>query len=233
VFVGYSGTVATLSEALGRPCHWLPGAVDAVRFSPYPRPAERVVDIYSIGRRWDPVHAALLKLAAKKEIFYLHDSFVASDTEVADHRQHRDLLANIAKRSHYFIVAPAKMDLPGETKGQVEIGYRFYEGAAAGCVLLGRRPQVESFEQLFDWSDAVIEIKVDGSDVVDTIMGLHAEPDRVHQIRGRNAAQALLRHDWAYRWKQMLGVAGIPPSPGMAAREARLKELACLAMYGD
>ena len=36
IVVGYHGTVAPLEEALGRPCHWVPGGVDTLRFSPYP-----------------------------------------------------------------------------------------------------------------------------------------------------------------------------------------------------
>ncbi len=36
VVLGMNGTVKALSEAIGRPCHYVPGAVDAIRFSPYP-----------------------------------------------------------------------------------------------------------------------------------------------------------------------------------------------------
>jgi hypothetical protein len=38
--------------------------------------------------------------------------------------------------------------------------------------------------------------------------------------------EALLRHDWVYRWNEMLRVAGIEPSPRMAARERHLKDMA-------
>ena len=44
--------------------------------------------------------------------------------EPLDYRQHRELFANMAKRSRYSLVSPAKMDSPDETRGQVEIGYR-------------------------------------------------------------------------------------------------------------
>jgi hypothetical protein len=49
------------------------------------------------------------------------------------------------------------------------------------------------------------------------------------RIGRRNAAEALLRHDWVYRWKEILRIAGLAPSPEMDARERRLKELAALA----
>jgi hypothetical protein len=45
----------------------------------------------------------------------------------------------------------------------------------------------------------------------------------------RNAAEALLRHDWVYRWKQILEIAGLKPTMAMEARERRLLELAEMA----
>src|SRR6266545_2039777 len=38
VFLGFQESVPALEQAIGRRCHWLPGAVDAIRFSPYPTP---------------------------------------------------------------------------------------------------------------------------------------------------------------------------------------------------
>lgn len=230
VFVGYSDTVAPLSRAIGRSCHWLPGGVDALRFSPYPNPPARVVDVYSIGRRWEGIHRELLSAADRRDMFYVYDTFPTVFTEVYDHRQHRDFYANAAKRSRCFMVAPGKMDLPEETRGQVVIGYRYYEGAAAGAVMIGEPPNCEEFRNMFAWPDAVIKIKPDGSDVLDILARLRAEPERFSTISRRNAAEALLRHDWSYRWKQIFDVAGIQPSPGMLERERHLKALASVAL---
>src|SRR5262249_17268751 len=158
--------------------------------------------------------------------FYLHDTFPASDMQPYDHRAHRNVFANIAKRSQYFMVAPGKVNVPTETVGQVEIGFRYYEGSAAGAVMIGQVPDCRSFRERFDWPDAVIEIKPDGSDVVARLAELSAQPERLRAIGRRNAAEALRRHDWVYRWKQILETAGVAPSPGMIARERRLTELA-------
>jgi len=232
VFVGYSGTVTPLSKAINRSCHWLPGAVDTLRFSPYPSPPARVIDVYSIGRRWEGIHRALLAQAASREMFYVYDTFPSIFTEVYDHRQHRDFYANLAKRSKYFMVAPGKMDAPEETQGQVTIGFRYYEGAAAGAVMIGQPPNCQEFQDMFGWRDVVIQVQPDGSDVQDVLAGLNLEPERVSKIRRRNGAEALLRHDWVYRWKKIFQVAGIEPSPRMVERERRLRELADLALDG-
>ena len=228
VFIGSSGSVAKLSNAANRPCHWLPPGVDTLRFSPYPNPPSRVIDVYSIGRRWEGIHQSLLSATENGELFYLHDTFPAATAETYDFRQHRDLFANIAKRSRYFLVAPGKFD-SFEPKGQVEIGHRYYEGAASGAVMIGQPPNCESFRETFPWPDAVIPVQCDGSDILDVLDRLESEPERLSVISRRNAAEALLRHDWVYRWKEIFRVAGIEPSPSMAARERKLKYLADLA----
>ena len=228
VFVGFSGTVAPLSKAIGRPCRHLPAGVDVLRFTPYPNPPARVVDVYSIGRRAEGSHRALVEASQRSDLFYIYDTFAGSQVDVNDHRQHRDHFASLAKRSRFFMVSPAKMDCLHETQGQVEIGHRYYEGAAAGTVLIGRAPNCEAFGEMFPWRDAVIEIQPDGSDVMDVLEGFRSEPERACEIGRRNAVESLLRHDWAYRWKEVLRVAGVNPSPRMAARECRLKELADL-----
>jgi hypothetical protein len=183
--------------------------------------------VYSIGRRWESIHRALLGAAEDRDIFYIYDTFPSiAEREVYDHRQHRALFANAAKRSRYFMVAPGKVDVQEETQGQVEVGHRYFEGAAAGAVMLGQPPNCEAYRQLFDWPDAVIEVHPDGSDIRKVLALLDSDPERVSAISQRNAAESLLHHDWVYRWKQILQVAGIEPSPLLAARECRLKDLA-------
>jgi hypothetical protein len=230
VFVGCKGTVDTLADAIGKPVHWLSGGVDAVRFSPYPNPPARVVDLYSIGRRSEGIHRNLLRMAQEKSMFYLHDTFGGSLSDVYDYKQHRDLFSNVTKRSRYFMVAPGKVDVSDETRGQVEIGHRYYEGAAAGAVMIGQAPNCDAFGEMFPWPDAVVQVKPDGSDVSEVLTRLDSLPELALAISQRNAAEALLRHDWAYRWKQILHVAGLEPLPAMYAREQRLKQLAAMPL---
>lgn len=233
VFVGCRGSVGPLSEAINRQCHWLPPAVDALRFSPYPKAPERVVDVLSIGRRREGIHQAFLHAASQTKIFYVYDTARgAANGQVYGYQQHRDFYANMAKRSHYFVVAPALMDNRNKTKGQIEFGYRFYEGAAAGTVMIGEKPNCEAFMEMFPWSDAVIPINPDGSDAIKVITDLASDPDRISDIRRRNAIEALLRHDWIYRWKEMFRILEIKPTPDMVKRESHLRDLAKVAMDG-
>ena len=168
----------------------------------------------------------------KGELFYVYDSYKAmAKMEPIDYKQHRDLFANMAKRSKYFLVSPGKMDRPEETRGQVEIGFRYFEGAAAGAVMIGQAADCEAFRELFPWPDAVVEIQPDGSDALDVLADLDSNPARVSAISRRNAAESLLRHDWIHRWKKIFQLSGIEPSQGMTAREEHLKGMADAAQY--
>jgi spore maturation protein CgeB len=229
IFVSARDSVAALSDAIGRPCRWLPDAVDTLRFTPYPNPPARVIDVYSIGRRREEIHRALLKAAGRRDIFYVYDTTEGSLSDVLNYREHRDFLSNTAKRSRFFLVAPAKAEMSKETGGQVEVAARYYEGAAAGTVMIGHAPECEAFRELFPWQDAVVSLQADGSDVIKVLSSFAAEPERISAISRRNAAEALLRHDWVYRWKEILKVAGIEPSRRMKLREQRLRDLAELS----
>jgi hypothetical protein len=230
VVVGISGSGHSLSDAIGRPCYEMQGGVDTIRFSPYPEAPERVVDFYSVGRRLEGVHRRLLEWAGDKKSFYLHDTLEnTADRDTLDHRQHREHYARIAKRSRFFGVAPGKVNSSDGRQGQAALGFRYFEGSAAGAVMVGQAPDCEPFRRHFDWPHAVIEIQADGSDAVEVISKLSAEPERLHEISCRNAEEALRRHDWVYRWKEILGIAGLNPSPEMEARERRLAEFANLA----
>jgi hypothetical protein len=232
VILGLENSAPRLAAALGRPCPWVPGAVDALRFSPLPDPPARTVDVYSIGRKYQGVHQRLLDLSSRREIFYIYDTFQGADGLVPNHREHRDMFANVAKRSQYFLVGPAKMGVVAETQGQMELGYRYFEGAAAGTVMIGQAPDCQSFRELFGWTDSVIPVSVDGSDVEQVLKAFSAEPERLVEISRRNAAEALLRHDWSYRWKQILTIAGLQPAAAFDARERRLRAMSQLAREG-
>lgn len=232
VLVTHRETASVLSTALGRKVTWLPAAVDTLRFTPYASPplAPRSIDAYSIGRRREGIHDALVRRSRTTPFYYVYDTFRASVADVYDVAAHRDVFANAAKRSRYFVVAPPKFDSQHETAGQVEVGYRYFEGAAAGCVLIGERADSPAFRQLFPWDEVVIDLAPDGSDVDRVLSELASEPERLDCMALRNATTSLLAHDWGYRWRAVVEFAGLPISDKMLAREARLSERAAAAI---
>jgi hypothetical protein len=224
VMLYYSQTVKPLGEQVGSKCVFLPPGIDALLFCPYPNPPKRVVDVYSIGRRSEITHQKLLRMVRESGLFYLHDSVGGS--QAINSKEHRALLANVSKRSRYFIVNPGKIDQPEVRGNQIETSNRYYEGAASGAILVGERPKIEEFERLFDWPEAVIQLPYDSYDIDAVIKELDGDPERQDRIRRTSVAQALMRHDWVYRWEAILKTVGLEPMQGVLQRKERLRKLA-------
>jgi hypothetical protein len=218
------GSVQPVKDVIGERCVYIPAGIDTIRFCPYPNPPLRSIDVYNMGRKSLVTHQALLKMAEEGKIFYIYDTFENMKTLLP--RDHRILVANIAKRSRYFIANAPKIDRPFETHGQGEISYRFFEGAASGTLMIGETRESEAFRKHFDWSDAVIPIPYDTENIAEILAELDSQPKCLEAARKNNVVQCLLRHDWVYRWRDILNIAGLEPKPALLARENRLKQLA-------
>lgn len=221
LFLGCEATVEPAQQHLDLPVTYLPPAVDHDRFASPPWPPT-VIDIYAMGRRQPQLHDALLAWTTDDPgRFYQYDTF-AGNVPIADHAQHRDKLADLIRRSRFFIANEAKVDEPGHTGLQSEVGYRFFEGAAGGAVMIGCEISAPAFERLFPWDEAVVVVDASGSDVVDRLRELEADTARCAAIRQRNVAGSLQRHDPAHRWRTVLETLGLDEPPGVAERIDRL-----------
>ncbi len=89
--------------------------------------------------------------------------------------------------------------------------------------MLGVPPNCKPFAQNFDWEDAVIKIPYDAPNIAETINELDSQPERLQKIRTDNVINSLLRHDWVYRWEQILATVGLDSTPAIAARKANLQ----------
>lgn len=205
-------------------CIYLPGAVDALRFCPYPDPPRRSIDVLSIGRRSEQTHRALLNMMGRENLFYIYDTFSNLASHNLDH--HRQLVMSMAKRSRYFIANPGKIDIPEETGRQSEFGHRYFEGAAAGALVVGQRPNNSEFDRIFHWRDALIDFPFGGEHIAEIMRELDKQPERQIAARRNNMVQVLLNHDWVYRWEHVLKLAQVAPSPQLLKRKERLKQLA-------
>lgn len=96
--------------------------------------------------------------------------------------------------------------------------------------MIGTPPICEAYTTYFNWQDAVIEIPYNAVNIADIIAELDAQPERINRIRQDNIINSLLRHDWVYRWSQILEKVGLDQTPEMLSRQADLKNLAQLLM---
>jgi hypothetical protein len=122
------------------------------------------------------------------------------------------------------------IDRPDVRGDQIEIGNRYFEGAASGTIMVGERPNNREFDRLFDWPNSLIDLPYDSPAIDKALQFLDSEPGKEEELRSTNVQQSLLRHDWAYRWDIILKTVGLEPLPLAAERKARLRSLADLAM---
>ncbi|MGZ6134264.1 MAG: glycosyltransferase family protein [Myxococcaceae bacterium] len=236
LFISLQHPATEVARIVGKPCTYLPLAADVCRFSPQPHPAPRSIDVCNLGRRSAVTHAALLALARERRIFYFYDTVKASGPrgkqmtfQVGSPAEHRQFLASVLRRSRYYLAYRSRVNEPEQTEGREEISGRFYEGAAAGAVLLGEPPRSEEFERQFDWPEAVVRLPYDSPDVGDFLARLGREPERLAHLGRTNARHAALRHDWVHRLETVFAAVGLAPTEGMRDRRERLTELAELS----
>jgi hypothetical protein len=141
-------------------------------------------EVCNIGRRSPVTHQALLDDAERQQSFYYYDTVAASGTDLK-HRtfrvdrphEHRRMLATLLKHTRYFFAHRGYVDRPELTASRDEISARFYEGAAAGTVMIGEAPRREEVKQQFDWPDAVIHVPFDSPDVGRILAYLNSDPN--------------------------------------------------------
>ncbi len=218
VFSEYAESVDALNELLEVPCSYLAPSLDTELFSPSPHWPTRCIDVSCIGRRSERLHQDLLAERHKRGIFY--NFTVTSPIDVPNASEHRMLLADMLKRTRYSVMTRAKF----QTSVQEEIGFRYFEGAAAGAVLIGQSVRNSVFDDLFGWPDAVLE--VDDADLIGAMLELDQQPDRTARIRQVNIINALRNHDCANRWASILDTMALTPMAGLGRRSERLQSLA-------
>lgn len=227
IFSGTVHCVEALAKATGVPCGYLPPGVNALKFCPYPNPLQRVIDVCCVGRRSPKVHQSLFQHSQQDHSFYYYyDTVKNQNLEIENAQEHRAKLISLLQRSRYNIAAHAKFNSIKETGGCQEIGSRFFEGVAAGTVMLGTPPKGDAFLRYFDWEDAVVKVDFQQQDVLDIIQEFDAQPEKIASISRRNIVNALLKHDWVYRWRAVLATFDFKPSQAIIEREQYLQTLA-------
>jgi hypothetical protein len=216
-----------IEEIVGCPVEYLATGVDALRFSPYPDPPERGIDLYEFGRHSPVTHAAALDMARSAGAFFVYDTVF--DVPLPDYRAHRELTAEHLKRARYFFAYRAGEDRPNADTDD-PVSSRYFEGIAGGPILLGSAPRSPEFRADFDWPDAVIDIPYEAHGLREIIAELDAQPERLARARSNNVVNTLRRHDWVYRWQRVLADAALAPTPAMDARVDSLRTLAELAV---
>jgi glycosyltransferase involved in cell wall biosynthesis len=172
---------------------WLTFGIDADAFRP--GQGERDVFVYWMGRRYDPLHRALLAYCDERGLTYRYTQ--VSGGEFADPKD----LGAFVGRCRYFVVTPPDLDNPVRTGGYSPLVMRYLEGLAAGARLLGVLPKSGEYEDLLPRS-AICEVAADGSDLAER---LDADASNAEGWRAVERAGEFVRreHSWRRRAEQI------------------------------
>ena len=171
---------------------WMPFGVDTDVFTSVP--GERPIFAYWMGRRYEPLHEAMLRYCQQRGLDYRYTLRSGEFPNPVD-------LGRMVGSSQYFLVAPPDLCDPARTGGYSPFVMRYLEGLSAGARLVGVLPRSGEYEMLLPL-DAILQVAPDGSDLAAKL-----DCDRLDR-RSRAAvdrAQALVReqHSWKRRAEQI------------------------------
>jgi hypothetical protein len=231
VFVLNSRSIPALRQYTSTPISFLPTGTNCLACGADPGlPPERPIDFLSLGRRERSTHRLLCDYAARHGKFYFYDAWTGMTAR--DWAQARRMSAELIRRARYYVAWDPAAVIAMKREGlgpETVLSTRFFEGAAGGAILVGSRPALRDFDELFDWPDAVVELPSDEREAIATLCDLDANPERRTAISRSNRVQSLLRHDWAYRWAAVLEKMGLERTGALDGRIALLRDLAAEA----
>jgi hypothetical protein len=105
------------------------------------------------------------------------------------------------------------------------VAQRWFEGLAAGCVVVGYRPNCPEADELLNWQDATLECPEDPEQFLQFIDELVIDPGRVAAIRQANFQNMLQAHDWGYRVVAILAAMGIHSASKWIRRHTALMQM--------
>lgn len=201
----------------------VPPLLDVLAF-PDRDAAERAIDVFSPGAQPPGQHQLLRQWSIAHGGKYQQD--IGQLGAVTSLTQHRRIFTTMATRSRVFLTNYAQFSHRRHAGAHREVGSRFYEAMAAGCVLAGDLPS--SSRQFAEYVAAASPLRFprDAQWLPTELAAVLADPTESERLGIAARAAALRHNDVAHRWREMATLARIPVSPSV---EARIKDLSKLA----
>jgi Glycosyl transferases group 1 len=169
---------------------WLPFGAHTDVF--YPRKEQKSIFAFWLGRRYEPLHQALLAYCEARGLRYVYSKDGGLTTGE---------VGRLTSSAQYYVATPPDLDDPKRTGGFSPLVMRYFEGLAAGTRLLGVLPRSGEYEAILP-TDAFCEVAPDGSDLAKRLDEDRSNPNNQ---RGVDAAGAFVRehHSWRRRGEQV------------------------------
>jgi hypothetical protein len=169
---------------------WLPFGAHTDVF--YPRKQEKSIFAFWLGRRYEPLHQALLAYCEARGLRYVYPQGEALTTEE---------VGRLTSSAHYYVATPPDLNDAKRTGGFSPLVMRYFEGLAAGTRLLGVLPRSGEYESVLPM-DAFCQVAPDGSDLAERLDDDRSNPNTRLAVA---AASAFVRenHSWRRRAEQV------------------------------
>jgi hypothetical protein len=200
----------------------LPLGINAFAQSNY-KLQPRLIDILSYGRADEQLHTTLERHfnQSNSDRLYHHSTF--AEPYLTNPREHDTLLTKLLHRTKVSLCFEAS-NVP-RFRGQSPLLYRWLEGWAGGCAIVGKRPWGKGVTELMDWPDSAIEIPDDPRDWIPFFEALLTNENWLKEISHRNYRECRLRHDWRYRLRDMFQLLKIPVPARLSREITQLQQI--------
>ena len=222
LFVPADFSVKEFEQIYQIPVSFMPMAADVFKHGG--ATPNKAIDVMGYGRQ-DPKCSELLSEAFNQphtnKIYYHTDHFnIPTINETYMHRRFFWQLLRASK------IALAFDALAANNNNRFRfsfVGQRWFESAAAGCVIVGKRPTCPEMDILFPQTQSTIDIPDDQSQIIPFFEALLNEHAMLAKIGRDQYEYALEKNDWRHRVAEMLTIAKIAHP---IALDAELKTLA-------
>lgn len=222
VYTTLECAAAPLAAVAGVPVHFLPHGVDTLWRTPAVTARHRVIGVSNRGRRAPGQHDALVRWSAASGRPYEFDT--GSLSSVDSHSVHRGHFYDQCGWSRVYVTNVARFDQPRLHEGAQELGLRYFEGLAAGCVLAGDHPADGRAHSLLGDDLVSFSFPIASAEVPDDLAAMIDDDDAVTSACATNRALALRRHDVLHRWDVIADHLDLPAVEGTERRRQALAE---------
>jgi hypothetical protein len=226
LFVPFPEIRSRLADHFGIPVSVMPFGTNVRRYGS-PR-TERPIDITSYGRCSQQYCQEIFRTFNEPGtglMYYIHPQTPAERfpqqpycSERRDY-QHKAMLGKVLRRSKAALAFSNVYTSKTQSTMQHHVahrisfpilGYRWFEISAAGCAVLGKRPESPITDEYLDWQDATVELPDDPLEGIGFIKDFLADTARLEAIHHRNYYENLARNDWRHRIQTMFNILSIP-----------------------